>query len=744
MADTRSRVLIVSNRLPVTVRWRHGKPQLTRSAGGLASGLEHLSANDQVIWIGWPGDSGDTAPGHAADLDALLATKSLKAVRLTAAEVQGFYEGFSNGVLWPLFHYLPERVPVDTSDWEIYRKVNEHFADAVASAWKPGDRIWVHDYQLMLLPALLRARLPLASIGFFLHIPFPAPDLFRTLLWRRPLIEGLLGADVVGFHTHEYARHFMTTARMVLSLETTADHLWWKGRPVHVGAFPMGIDAVHFERLSRSPDVISRAKAIRDEARGRRLFVGVDRLDYTKGIPRRLLAFERLLEREPSWRGKVRFIQVAVPSRVDVGAYRAFRRQIDELIGRINGAYGTTESVPIHYLYRAIPQRELVALYRAADVMLVTPLRDGMNLVAKEFVAARTDDDGVLVLSEFAGAANELREALLVNPYDIDHVATVLSEALVLEKPERTRRMRALRAAVHSFTVNNWSSEVLHRLSDGAPPPSLVAGETPDDALKALAAGALPSSGLITLLIDYDGTLVPYAETPEEAVPDAELLRLLAALASHPQITLHIVSGRSVDTLSRWFWRLRTDLWAEHGAAHRRRDTGTWERFVAGERDWIDRASDYLSGITDQTEGALLEEKSTGLAWHYRLVEPGLAARQVQRIRDELPAVLQNAPVEIFDGRLVLEVRSRGISKGLVVRHIVRTNRLRGPLVAIGDDRTDEEMFAALPPSGVAVRVGGGSTTARYALADHREVRRMLNLLLETRESFDDETENPG
>lgn len=742
MPDGRSRILIVSNRLPVSVRWRGDRPHLARSDGGLTSGLAHLS-QDQV-WFGWPGDAGKASPEQTAHIDALLARRSLRAIWLGPDEVAGFYEGFSNGVVWPLFHYLPERVPIDTDDWATYRQVNERFADAVAREWRPGDRIWVHDYHLLLLPGLLRDRLPEASIAFFLHIPFPAPDLFRTLRWRRPLIEGLLGADVIGFHTPEYAAHFLRTARLLLAIETTADHLWWKGRPVHVGAFPMGIDVRHFETLGRDGAVVARAAAIRDEARGRRIFVGVDRLDYTKGILRRLLAFERLLEREPSVRGTVRLIQVAVPSREEVGAYRSFRRQIDELIGRINGRYGTTEAVPIHYLYRSIPQRELAALYRAADVMLVTPLRDGMNLVAKEFVATRTDEDGVLVLSEFAGAAAELKDALIVNPYDIDQVAQVMAQALALEPGERARRMRSLRGAVHRFTVHNWSSEILHRLSDNVRPPRHAAGEMPDDALRALAAGTLSATGSITLLIDYDGTLVPYAATPDEAVPDAELLRLLASVAAHPQITLHIVSGRSVDTLNRWFWRLKADLWAEHGAAHRRSDTGTWERFVATDRDWLDRASDYLSVLANDTPGAVLEEKSTGLAWHYRGVDPSLAASRLAQIRAEVPAVLVDSAAEMFEGHLVLEVRARGISKGLVVRDIVRTTRHHGPIVAIGDDRTDEEMFAALPPAGIAIRVGGGSTTARYSLTDYRAVRRLLGLLLDAKAPIDDETENPG
>ncbi|MGE4057039.1 MAG: bifunctional alpha,alpha-trehalose-phosphate synthase (UDP-forming)/trehalose-phosphatase, partial [Vicinamibacterales bacterium] len=554
MTDTRSRVLIVSNRLPVSVRWRGGKPQLRDSTAGVESVLGQLSPDSETIWIGWPGDS-TANEAQSADVESLLATRSMRGVWLTPGEVEHLHGGFAMRVLWPLFHYFPERVPVGSGDWAAYVEANERFSELVIATSRPGDRIWIHDYQLMLVPGLVRQQLPNASIGFFLHVPFPAPDLFRTLQWRRPIVEGLLGADVIGFHTQEYATHFMTTVRAMLALETTADHLWWKGRPVHVGAFPMGIDTERVETLSRSANVVARATAIREEAAPRQLLVGVDRLDYTKGIPHRLLAFERLLQRDPDLRDRVRFIQVALPSRADVTAYRSFRRQVDELIGRINGEYGSTDSVPIHYLHRSISPEETLALYRAADVMVVTPLRDGMNLVAKEFVAARTDDRGVLVLSEFAGAAVELEEALTVNPYDIDELATVLGEALAMPLQEQSRRMRELRASVNRFTVRNWSSEILHRLSDG-PPRHLPGADGPDDALKALAAGTLPSSGSITLLIDYDGTLVPYTDTPDQAVPDAELLRLLASLASHPQIALHIVSGRSIDTLNRWFWRL--------------------------------------------------------------------------------------------------------------------------------------------------------------------------------------------
>jgi trehalose 6-phosphate synthase/phosphatase len=728
-----SRLLLVSNRLPVTVRWRGGRAQLTPSSGGLATGLDRLQRREHATWIGWTGDVGIWPHEGAAALTRKLAARNLVGVQLSSDDVTGFYDGFSNGVLWPLFHYLVGQMPTGGADWASYRRVNERFADEVAAVWQPGERIWIHDYHLMLLPGLLRERLQQAAIGFFLHIPFPSADVFMTLPWRRELLEGLLGADVVGFHTQNYVRHFMAAIRRVMAVETTADHLWWKDRPVHAGALPMGIDVREFEQLAARPDVRTRAEAIRTDARGRRILLGVDRLDYTKGITRRLLAFERLLEREPRFRDSVRFIQVTVPSRGNVGAYRSFRRELDELIGRVNGAFGTIEAVPIHYLYRSLSPAELVALYRAADVMVVTPLRDGMNLVAKEFVASRIDDGGVLVLSEFAGAADELQEALTVNPYDLDGVADMIARALTLDAAERTRRMRALRSTIHQFTVQHWSAEFLRRLENGITMDALPAEDLPADPLTALEEEGLPRSGPLTLLIDYDGTLVPYADTPDLAVPDAELLRLLAALASNPHVQLHIVSGRAIDAINRWFWHLPADLWAEHGAAHRSAAGGAWERFVPSAREWIDRTRPILAEAADDTPGALLEEKSTGLAWHYRTVEPALARQRLETLQTELEAELRDAPAEMVSGHMVLELRPRGISKGLIVRHIVSSERSREPLVAIGDDRTDEDMFSALPRGGIPIRVGAGSTGARYRVADFKAVRRLLSRLLSAR-----------
>jgi trehalose 6-phosphate synthase/phosphatase len=372
-----SRLLLVSNRLPVTVKADKDGVSVVRSAGGLATGLRGPHERSGGVWIGWPGEVSRLTEAQRSSVEAQLAELRCVPLHLSASEVSRFYEGYSNRVLWPLCHYLIERMPRQDRDWEVYRKVNERFADMVAHHYQPGDTIWVHDYQLMLVPALLRARLPQARIGYFHHIPFPSSEIFRTLPRRTELLRGLLGADLIGFHTHTYVRHFANSLMKLLGLETVLDQVAYDGRQVRLGDFPMGIDAQAFENLANEPAVLEDVRQHREQSKGQRLLMGVDRLDYTKGIPQRLLAVQRLLEREPAWRGRLRFVQVAVPSRTAVEDYATYRDKVDELVGRINGLYGSVHNVPVHYLYRSFNERQLAALYRAADVMLVTPIRDG-------------------------------------------------------------------------------------------------------------------------------------------------------------------------------------------------------------------------------------------------------------------------------------------------------------------------------------------------------------------------------
>jgi trehalose 6-phosphate synthase/phosphatase len=465
------RLIIVSNRLPVTVHTDGDTATVRRSSGGLATGMRGPHERSQGMWVGWPGDlSALDDGGRAAVLDQLAALRTIP-VHLSDSEVRVFYEDISNAVLWAICHDRIDRLPLRVVGWDIYEAANERFADAVVEQWRPGDTIWVHDYQLLRLPALLRARLPQARIGFFLHIPFPNPEIFFTLPVRRWLVEGMLGADLIGFHTRRYRGHFTAALRRLIGLEMDAtDHVVHGGRRIRLGIFPMGVDAADFAHRATSREVSSLTLELKQNSQ--RLLVGIDRLDYSKGIARRLLSFEQLLIQHPEWRERVRLVQVAVPSRGRVSEYRRFRREVEALVGRVNGEFATPGWTPVQYLFRSVSSPTLLSLYRAADVMLVTPLRDGMNLVAKEFVASRSDEDGVLVLSEFAGAADELRDALLVNPYDVDGVAEAIHAALTMDGLERRSRMRRLRAQVFQWDVHRWAGAFLDTLSAGRPDPA--------------------------------------------------------------------------------------------------------------------------------------------------------------------------------------------------------------------------------------------------------------------------------
>jgi len=727
-----NRLVIVSNRLPVAARAAGGRVHLVPASGGLASGLKPWHEASQGLWIGWPGDVARLSDDHRAEVDRRLSESGIVPVHLSRDHVDRYYHGFSNRVLWPLFHYLIDRVPVDASGWDAYVEVNEAFAETVVREHRPGDLIWVHDYQLMLLPKLLRARLPEACIGYFLHIPFPSSEVFRILPWRSEILAGLLGADLLGFHTFAYMRHFVASLLHVEGVEVDIDRVVVGDREVRLGVFPLGVDAEHFERLARDSAVAAEAAAIRRDAGDRQIVLGVDRLDYTKGIPRRLQAIERLLAREPGLADRVRYIQVAVPSRGEVDSYQRFRRQVEEVVGHINGAYGTLRSAPVHYVHRSVSPRQLTALYCAADVMLVTPLRDGMNLVAKEFVASRIHEDGVLLLSEFAGASAELHGAVIVNPYDVDAVADSLHHALTMPVGERQARMKALRRRVCAYDVHSWARTFVERL-EAARPLSRAAALAPEPPLLTAIRQVRRMPG-VSLLLDYDGTLVPFARSPELAAPDDELMTLLGALAAASDMTVHIVSGRSRETLDAWFATVAVSLWAEHGFWHRPAMKSEWEAGAHVAQEWISRLLPILEQFAESTPGAHIEQKSASIAWHYRGVHGDFGARQAHELRMLLGDALSNQPLEVLEGKKVIEVRLRGVSKALVAQRVLIEDPSGKRVIAIGDDRNDEELFRALPRATVTVAVGQRPSRARYRLADHQAVRQILRRLLESEE----------
>jgi trehalose 6-phosphate synthase/phosphatase len=548
---------------------------------------------------------------------------------------------------------------------------------------------------------------------------------FRTLPWRNQIVRGLLGADLIGFHAGSYLRHFMSSLAHVDGAEVDIDRVRLRDRTVRLGVFPMGVDAATFSAAADTPEVLAAAETIRRDAGGRAIVLGIDRLDYTKGIPRRLAAIERLLTRTPALRDQVRYIQVAVPSRGEVDSYQRFRRDVEERIGRINGTMSTVRSTPIHYVHQSVPFEQLVALYRAADVMLVTPLRDGMNLVAKEFVASRPDGNGALVLSEFAGAASELDGALLINPYDVDGVATAVEQALAMGLEERQARMNTMRRRVASYDVHRWAADFLETLNDCTAPVVALDDMAASSLMAELQAAR---AGDIRLLLDYDGTLVPYAELPEQAAPDAELMALLAQLAATPGIHVDIVSGRPKDTLESWFGHLPVALWAEHGFWSRL-DGDEWRSGAELHVGWLERVRPILEHFTASTPGSFIESKAASLAWHYRNAAPEFAARQAHELRLLLDEALRHQPFEVLRGRKVIEVRRRSISKATVAEHLRRTGSA-ATVVALGDDHTDEDLFEALPADSLTIAVGDRATRARFVLRDYRDVRRLLRSLI--------------
>ena len=439
------RLIIVSNRLPITIDRREDGLHYYPSAGGLATGLSSLSNEYDKLWIGWPGQQTED-PWEQEAIRVALEAKDLVPVFLNEEEIKLYYEGFSNKTIWPHFHYFTQYTTFRDDYWEAYLKVNQKFTNAIAKVLEPGDKLWVHDYQLMLVPGMIRKSFPELTIGFFLHIPFPSFEIFRTLPWRDEILEGVLGADQIGFHTYGYMRHFLSAAYRIAGYEHNFGRLTLGKRLVNVEVFPMGIDYEKYAFPSRDAlkSDVTDAKRITErlEAKKRKIILSIDRLDYTKGIPVRLKAFECFLERHPEYRGKVSLIMIVVPSRSNVDQYKDLKDEVDTLVGRIDGRFRTFGWSPIQYYYRSFKFTDLCALYQVADIAMITPLRDGMNLVAKEYIATKEESKkGVLILSEMAGAANELTEALLVNPTDQNDMVRNIKVALEMPQKEQRRRL---------------------------------------------------------------------------------------------------------------------------------------------------------------------------------------------------------------------------------------------------------------------------------------------------------------
>jgi trehalose 6-phosphate synthase/phosphatase len=715
-------VVVASNRLPFSfTRNSHGlvrKP----SPGGLVSALEPVLRKRGGTWIGWPGI--DVREGETIETGGV--PYRIHPVPLSETDVQRYYHGFSNRTLWPMLHSLTSHARFDAQEFAQYLSVNQRFAQAVAEEADETALVWIHDYQLMLTPLEVRQRLPQTRLAFFLHVPFPPFDIFRLLPWDRELLRGLLACDLIGFHVRGYAQNFLDCAERTLGARVDRSEMLieYGDRTTRVGAYPVGIEFDVFESAALS-------SARPAEAEDMQIVLGVDRLDYTKGIPERMRAFERLLESYPEHREKVVLLQLAVPSRSQVAAYRELKRELDEMVGRINGRFATAHWSPIRYLYRSVSQERLAAIYRDADVALVTPLRDGMNLVAKEFVACQVDDPGVLVLSRLAGAADTMRESLLVNPYDIEGTAEGLHRALTMDEAERRSRVAALRRREKRDDLDAWVKAFL----DAACVENVHMAPFSDADFSSWLDEFLKQYRL-ALFLDYDGTLSPLQEHPSKAKLTAKMRKALVSCAARSDTDVAIVSGRALDDVQAIVKQPDLTFAGNHGLEISGPDM---PHFIHEDLVHYGQRAEELAGALERcgVEGAWTEHKGPTLTFHYRQVPEHSRAKLI----DEVRTLIQQHGYQARDAHCAVEARPPiGWDKGRAVLHILRTRY--GPswseevrVIYVGDDRTDEDAFRFLSGLATTFRVGSADepTAALRRLPDVEAVRALLQWIASRR-----------
>ncbi|CAK0785345.1 Trehalose-6-P synthase/phosphatase complex synthase subunit [Coccomyxa viridis] len=687
---SQQRLIVVANRLPVSaVRERDGSWSLQVSAGGLVSALMGVS-NFKTCWIGWPGVYVPEGPERDA-LTAALAKECYVPVYLDPKIVDLHYNGFCNSVLWQLFHYVPLNMDSKLSEtrtlqfqWAAHQSANQRFADVVLRNYSAGDVVWVQDYHLMLLPAMLKNRAPKMKVGWFLHTPFPSSEIYRTLPVREEVLRAVLKADLIGFHTYDYARHFVSACTRILGLEGTPEGVEDNGSLTRVAAFPIGIDPERFARALEKPNVKAHIAQLLNRYAGRKVMLGVDRLDMIKGIPQKLLAFEKFLEEHPQWRDKVLLVQIAVPSRTDVPEYQRLRSMVHEIVGRINGHYGTLTHVPIHHLDRQLAFHELCALYAVTDIALVTSLRDGMNLVSYEYVACQSDNAGVLVLSEFAGAAQSLGAgAILVNPWNITDMAAAIEDALTMSDQERRERHRQNYMHVTIHTSQTWADTFISELNDTHVEAELRTKHIPPQLDTKLAVKHYHQSTRRLLVLGYNATLTTAVEAPRQPKRHFDQIKALtrvnprvfdsvAALCGSPDTTVVVFSGSDKQKLEETFGELDVWLAAENGI-FMRPPGNEWSTLLeVSKKDWMESVQLVFDYFCERTPRSFVELRKTSVVWNYKYADVEFGRLQARDLLQHLwTGPISNAPVDIVQGAKSVEVRPVGISKGLAMSRII-------------------------------------------------------------------------
>jgi len=719
------RLIIAAFRLPFKFSQTNNGIKAVQNSGGLVSAIlaltERININNsngikkKIIWTG-------TADNSSIDLaSAAFENEQFEIVPVGISSRLNdlHYAGFSNDLLWPLFHYFPSYCVYNNDYFVGYKEVNSRFCDEIVKVAKPGDFIWVHDYQLLLLPEMIRERLPGVSIGFFLHIPFPSFELFRLLPrdWRESIITGMLGADLIGFHTNDYTQHFIKCVKRTTNYECHQNIIYTPSKLVKAEVFPIGIDYDKFHNACLNENVQAEKQKILKNLPEQKLIFSVDRLDYSKGLLLRLKGYETFLEKFPEWHSKVVFNMVVVPSRDIIEKYKEMKKEIESTVGRINGQYSSLAWRPIIYQYRSLSFNELVALYDVSDVGLITPLRDGMNLVAKEYVACQVENKGVLILSEMAGAAAELDDALIINPVDHNLLAEAIHTALVMEPADKHARLERMQHRLATYNVFTWAYDFFHQAYDTKEQQKILNVKFVNNAIASQITSDYHNALSRILFLDYDGTLVAFSKYPELAVIDRKTINIIKKISQDPKNQIVIISGRNKEFLERQFKGINVTLVAEHGYFIKR-GNDLWEAAFDPDLHWKEAVMPVLLEYVNRCNGTFVEEKTGSIAWHYRNADPDLAQRRLHELRDDLTEIIRDqTDFEIIEGNKVLELKSGRYDKGQAANALL-LNENFDFILAAGDDKTDEFLFKALPDTAYTIRIGLSPSLAKLNVAE--------------------------
>ena len=723
------KTIIISNRLPVKIEQENNELVYKASEGGLATGLNSVFKQGNNLWVGWPGLAIEKS--QEQEVDSNLIKQHMKPVFLSSEEIEDFYEGFSNETLWPNFHYFNQYTVYKEELWLAYQRVNQKFAEILSEELEDDDTVWIHDYQLLLLPQLIRAISPNATIGFFLHIPFPSYESFRLLPWRRALLNGMLGADFLGFHTYDDMRHFLSSVNRLAGLGNSNGTIKVKNRLIKADALPMGIDYEKYAASAQDPETLAREARYRKSIGTVKLILSIDRLDYSKGIPQRLRAFELFLSKYPDFKEKVSLFMVVVPSRDSVSKYKQLKEEIDLLVGRINGQFSKLNWTPIHYFYRSFPLPALSAFYRISDVALVSPMRDGMNLVCKEYVASRLDKKGVLILSEMAGASKELSDAIIVNPNDIHQLVEAMHKALTMPEELQIESINSMQKSLKRYNIHAWVKLFMDELANVKKEQSHLKTRLIDNQLSEEIKHDYKKSEERLIFLDYDGTLVGFNENPDDSKPDQELIEILDYLTKDKKNHIVIISGRGRQSLEEWMKPYSLDIVAEHGVWIKRMGK-PFKTFIKINASWKKETLSLLERYVNRTPGSFVEEKDYSLVWHYRKVETGLGEVRTRELTSHLKYMTANENLDVLEGDMIVEIKNSEINKGKAAQKLMEIYPEADFLLALGDDFTDEDTFKAMPEEAYSIKVGTSASEAKFSVNSYKEVRKLFNNIIKS------------